>query len=130
MKYKWIFKYGLIFVLSLIFLNFIPFDLDEIWNYGFMHNIYSGLVPYKDFNMVITPFFPMLFSLPFFIFGSNLSPFKKVPFTEFKSVIKTSLFCFSYKASHPFLKWLWAAFCDSPREMEFNSRVSAFRYSL
>lgn len=66
------FKYVFIFVMTLLFLNFIPFDLDEIWNYGFMHSIYSGLVPYKDFNMVITPFFPMLFSLPFFIFGSNL----------------------------------------------------------
>lgn len=72
MKYKWIFKYIFVFILSLIFLNFIPFDLDEIWNYGFMHNMYNGLVPYKDFNMVITPFFPFLFSLPFYIFGSNL----------------------------------------------------------
>ena len=72
MKYKWIFKYVLIFILSLVFLNFIPFDLDEIWNYGFMHNMYNGLVPYKDFNMVITPFFPFLFSLPFYLFGSNL----------------------------------------------------------
>ena len=72
MKYKWVFKYVFIFILSLIFLNFIPFDLDEIWNYGFMHNMYYGLVPYTDFNMVITPFFPFLFSLPFYIFGSNL----------------------------------------------------------
>lgn len=73
MKYfKKYFKYVFIFVMTLLFLNFIPFDLDEIWNYGFMHSIYSGLIPYKDFNMVITPFFPMLFSLPFFIFGSNL----------------------------------------------------------
>ena len=66
------FKYVFIFVVVLLFLNFIPFDLDEIWNYGFMHNMYEGLVPYKDFNMVITPFFPFLFSLPFYIFGSNL----------------------------------------------------------
>lgn len=71
-KYKWVFKYIFIFVLSLIFLNFIPFDLDEIWNYGFMHNMYEGLIPYKDFNMVITPFFPFLFSISFYIFGSNL----------------------------------------------------------
>lgn len=71
-KYKDIFKYAFVFVAALIFLNFIPFDLDEIWNYGFMHNMYEGLVPYKDFNMVITPFFPFLFSLPFYIFGSNL----------------------------------------------------------
>lgn len=71
-KYVSYLKYVFVFVAALIFLNFIPFDLDEIWNYGFMHNMYEGLVPYKDFNMVITPFFPFLFSLPFYIFGSNL----------------------------------------------------------
>lgn len=66
------FKYIFIFIISVVFLNFIPFDLDEVWNYGFMHNIYEGSIPYKDFNMVITPFFPFLFSLPFHIFGSNM----------------------------------------------------------
>ena len=71
-KYVSYLKYVFVFVAAVIFLNFIPFDLDEIWNYGFMHNMYEGLVPYKDFNMVITPFFPFLFSLPFYIFGSNL----------------------------------------------------------
>lgn len=71
-KYCWILKYLFVFVVALVFLNFVPFDLDEIWNYGFMHNMYEGLIPYKDFNMVITPFFPFLFSLPFYIFGSNL----------------------------------------------------------
>lgn len=71
-KYLKYFKYMFIFIFTLFFLNFIPFDLDEIWNYGFMHNIYEGLIPYKDFNMVITPFFPFLFSLMFYVFGSNL----------------------------------------------------------
>ena len=66
------FKYIFLFIFTLFFLNFIPFDLDEIWNYGFMHNIYEGLIPYKDFNMVITPFFPFLFSLMFHVFSSNL----------------------------------------------------------
>lgn len=69
---KKVIKYVFVFICSLVFLNFIPFDLDEIWNYGFMHSMYSGLVPYRDFNMVVTPFFPLLFSLPFHIFGSNL----------------------------------------------------------
>lgn len=69
---KKVIKYVFVFICSLVFLNFIPFDLDEIWNYGFMHSMYSGLVPYRDFNMVVTPFFPLLFSLPFRIFGSNL----------------------------------------------------------
>ena len=53
-------------------LLFIPVNLDEIWNFGFTHNIYSGLVPYKDFNMVLTPLFPMIMALPFYIFGSSM----------------------------------------------------------
>lgn len=69
---KKVIKYVFVFICSLVFLNFIPFDLDEIWNYGFMHSMYSGLVSYRDFNMVVTPFFPLLFSLPFHLFGSNL----------------------------------------------------------
>ncbi len=66
-----IIKYLLMFVGILFFLNIIPFDLDEIWNYGFANNIYQGLIPYKDFNMVITPFFPFFISLFLHLFGSN-----------------------------------------------------------
>ena len=42
---------------------------DEIWIYGFGTNIVDGLIPYKDFNMVITPFFPYLLSIVLSIFG-------------------------------------------------------------
>ena len=68
-KIKHIFFFILLFILFLVWnLLFIPVNLDEIWNYGFTHNIYSGLVPYKDFNMVLTPLFPMIMALPFYIF--------------------------------------------------------------
>lgn len=29
---------------------------DQIWEYGFAHNILQGMIPYKDFNMVTLPF--------------------------------------------------------------------------
>lgn len=48
------------------------YSLDEIWNYGFGANIVNGLVPYKDFNMVVTPFFPYLLSVILRIFGKKL----------------------------------------------------------
>ena len=66
-------KYFLIFIFFL-FWNIIiqPINLDEIWNYGFAYNIYEGLIPYKDFNMVLTPFYPMVISFFFMLFGSNL----------------------------------------------------------
>ena len=49
-----------------------PLNCDEVWNYGFVHNIYKGLIPYRDFNMVITPFYPLIMSLGFFLFGSSM----------------------------------------------------------
>ena len=72
-RYRTFIKYFLIFFFFL-FWNIIvqPINLDEIWNYGFIYNIYNGLVPYKDFNMVLTPLYPMIMSLFLFIFGSNI----------------------------------------------------------
>jgi hypothetical protein len=47
-------------------------SLDDIWNFGFSYNIASGLIPYRDFNMVVTPFFPMLMSIFLLIFSKQL----------------------------------------------------------
>ena len=48
---------------------------DEIWNYGFAYNIASGLIPYKDFNMVITPFYPMLAGIIMHFFCKSIVMF-------------------------------------------------------
>ena len=70
---KKISKFLLIFFIILIFnLIFSPINGDEVWNYGFANNLYQGLIPYKDFNMVLTPFYPFLMSIPFYVFGSNM----------------------------------------------------------
>ena len=46
----------IIFIVTLIYNLVIPeLSLDEVWNYGFCYNVLNGLVPYKDFNMIITP---------------------------------------------------------------------------
>ena len=71
-----IIPYILIFIFFLSWNLFIArLNLDEVWNYGFSNNIYNGLIPYKDFNMVITPLFPLLGSIFLFIFGSNILTF-------------------------------------------------------
>ena len=48
------------------------YSLDEIWNYGFALNITEGLVPYKDYNMVVAPLFSYLLSVVLIIFGKKL----------------------------------------------------------
>lgn len=78
----------LIFIITLLF-NLIcnsPVH-DEIWNYGFSYNIATGLIPYKDFNMVITPLFPFLGSIFLSIFGKNI-----ISYHIFNSIICTIIF--------------------------------------
>lgn len=45
---------------------------DEVWNFGFAYNIANGFVPYRDFNMIITPLYSFLGSIFIKIFGSYL----------------------------------------------------------
>lgn len=74
-------KNKIVFVIVMFFIFFIwniflvPLNLDEVWNYGFAHNMYKGLIPYKDFNMVLTPLYPFFMSLPFHLFSSSMLVF-------------------------------------------------------
>ena len=52
-----------------------PITLDEIWNYGFSYNILNGKIPYLDFNIVLTPLFSFIMTLPLMIFGNNILVF-------------------------------------------------------
>ena len=69
-------KIYILFLIALIAISILSqIDLDGIWGYGFSYNIANGLIPYKDFNMVITPFYSILMALPMYIFGNNLLVF-------------------------------------------------------
>ena len=73
-KIKPFIKYFLVFFFFLYWSLIIQsISLDEIWNYGFTYNIYNGLVPYKDFNMVMTPIYPMIMSVFLMINSSILT---------------------------------------------------------
>ena len=58
-------KYILLFIFFFVSLVFI-FTLsrgDTFVNYGFSYAISKGQIPYKDFNMVISPFGPIIYSI-------------------------------------------------------------------
>ena len=63
------------YIMIFCFNFFRPVDLDLLWNYGFSKNVSDGLIMYKDFNMVITPFYPAITGLLMKIFSSNLIAF-------------------------------------------------------
>lgn len=45
---------------------------DEIWAYGFGSNITNGLIPYKDFSMVVGPAFPYFLAFILNVLGKKL----------------------------------------------------------
>lgn len=45
---------------------------DEIWCYGFSYNINSGLIPYKDFSLLLTPLYFFVGCIFIKIFGEYL----------------------------------------------------------
>ena len=89
------FLIDLLFILFLFLLFFASiitrdlYNLDEIWNFNFARNVANGLIPYKDFNMVITPFYPFLGALFLIIFGKSL-----LVYHIFNALICTGIFYF------------------------------------
>lgn len=72
-KYKSVVLFITLTVFIFCYTYFIYFiSGDELWNYGFSYNIATGLIPYRDFNMIITPFYPMIASIFIKIFGNHL----------------------------------------------------------
>ena len=86
-----LFLFILAIMLGLILKNPI-YNLDEIWNYNFAHEIVRGLMPYKDINMVITPLFPYLIAGLLKIFGDELIVFRVI-----EALLMTSIFFITYK---------------------------------
>ena len=85
----------IIFTVTLIInLTGLNFSLDEIWSFGFSYNISQGLIPYKDFNMVIFPFYPILNGIIMSLFGTNYLVFEIT-----NAIICTAIFYYLKKLS-------------------------------
>lgn len=72
-KVSWI-KYIFLFIFFFFAMSFFfsLIDGDVLWNYGFSYAISRGEIPYKDFNMIITPFYPILMSIPLKFISTNI----------------------------------------------------------
>lgn len=88
----------LILIILVIIATIYPFSLtnlyslDEIWNYGFAKSILDGLIPYKDFSMIIPPLFPYITAVILAIFGQKL-----LIYYAFIAVMSVSITYISYK---------------------------------
>ena len=79
-KHDKIFRYLFLFLVIAFFsfcytCFFLYVTGDEMWNYGFAYNILNGLIPYRDFNMIVTPLYSFLGSGMIWLFGEYLYSF-------------------------------------------------------
>lgn len=66
----------LIFILTFYYTCFLfHVSGDEIWNFGFSYNIFKGMIPYRDFNMIVTPFYSFFGCFFLQLFGTYLYSF-------------------------------------------------------
>ena len=64
---------GILLFITLFYTYYIRVLVDdELFNYGFSINIIKGLVPYKDFNMIIPPLFHYILAIILIAFGQKL----------------------------------------------------------
>ena len=100
MKTRRIFKYILIFLFSFFSMSFFFsfIDGDVLWNYGFSYAISRGEIPYLDFNMIITPIYPMINSLFLKVFSNNILVFYIVNSSLITGMFYLLFKMFSYKS--------------------------------
>lgn len=86
-------EFFLMFILAFIFsMVFHTLSNDEIWNYGFAYNISTGLVPYRDYNVVTTPLYPIIDAIFMILFGKNV-----IVHYIFSSIICAKIFLYIKK---------------------------------
>ncbi len=86
---KYLFLFLFCFILCCFTYSIITSD--AIWNYGFSYAIARGEVPYVDFNMVVPPFSPFVYLIPFLFSHSYIA------YLLFQSVLFVILFYFLEK---------------------------------
>lgn len=92
--YRKVIQYVLMFLLFFLCLQFFYscFLSDRMYNYGFSYAVSKGEVPYRDFNMIVTPVGAFLYAIPFLIFGSHM-----IVFNLFQALLLCVLFYFLFK---------------------------------
>ena len=62
-------------------------NLDEIWIYNFARCIVDGLLPYRDFSIIITPLFPMISAIFLKIFGNEMVVLRGIEVIEIAAIL-------------------------------------------
>lgn len=93
-NYRKVIQYVFMFLLFFLCLQFFyeGFLSDRLYSFGFSYAISKGEIPYRDFNMIITPFGAYFYAIPFLIFGSHM-----IVFNLFQALLLCIMFYFLFK---------------------------------
>ena len=115
-KYN-VFQYLFVFLIVFIFTTFLEAIVygDYLWFYGFCYNTSLGILPYRDFNMIIGPFFPYLFGFLMNILGREI-----YVFNIFGAFIVTGIFHYIKKYNSTILAYFVILFYISNLFFGYN----------
>ena len=110
-----IFECILVFMMVYIFNTFFYNNYDHIIDFTHCYSIANNLIPYKDFNIVVGPVYPVLISIFLRIFGKNFIVFHIV-----NSSFIVGIYLLIKKYNKKTLAMLAIAFCTFALSAKYN----------
>lgn len=106
----------LIFISLFLFTIYYTYNIravidDELYNYGFAKSILDGLIPYKDFNMIIPPLFHYILAIFLKILGQKLIVYHIlialiitiITYISYKTIGKSSFIIYFLLLVYPYI---------------------------
>lgn len=98
-KYNTLVLISILLITSSFIISYPINSADELWNYNFSRNLSNGLLPYKDFNIIVPHIIYEIPALFFKIFNPELMLFRL-----FTIILATSVFYLVYKIIFKLIK--------------------------
>ena len=119
LKYIFVFSLALF---ALVFFSLYTNNWDSIWNYGFSYSIAKGQIPYRDFTMIIPPFYNYLMSIGLIIFSHD-----NIVMLIEQALVITIAFHFLYKL-YDYKAWVLIAVMCFPQFISFSLTYNTFLF--
>ena len=110
----------------LFFINYIfrkNLSYDELWNFSYAYNIANGYLPYSDYNMLITPFYPFIMGTLIKIFSN-----KYLIYLLINSIFASSIVYLSKEKKENYLLVLFMLLVVTP--FTYNTFIILLYYLL
>jgi len=119
-KIKDLFIYISLFIVAFFSIRFDYFNLDVSWEMNFGLNILEGNLPYKDFAIVVTPFYPFVTSFFMLLFKNSYGYFLAQTFIIIFHIFILNLFFKKYAKNNQYIYILPLFFLILKFQVSYN----------